>query len=101
MAEVFHIRRQDWGDGSPVTLTVFNDEEAETEHYDLEIEWDDEPVIFDEEGDGYVEGRQFALIYRDGKRFFAQKRHGSAERHSDESPFIALAQLAYDLGVSW
>lgn len=101
MATVYDIEKGNWINDEPITLTVHNDEEASTQHYDMEIEWVDDPVVFDDEGVGYVNGREVATIYQDGRWFYAKERHGDTQRDSNQDPFIALAHLAYTIGIGW
>lgn len=101
--ETYIIEKGDFINDEPVELTVYSSTEAETSHYDLEIEWDDQEDLiegFEAIGTAYANDSDVGRIHKffDSDYWFLE---GTVSRESDESPFIAVAQAAYAIGVGW
>lgn len=94
MPEEYYIQKGD-RIGQNTVLTVENRTDAYTDDFDLEIEWGYGDVAEGEYGIGSVDGRDRAFVSDDGQWWHATPIEGGETLDSDESPFIALAHLAY------
>ena len=104
MVREYVIEQGNWNNEYPVTLTVLSDEEAETQDFEMEIEWldDDEAADmgFEAVGTGYLDDEPFCQVYKEGRYWTAYSLDGYTDRDSSLSPFEAFAHLVYTMG-SW
>jgi hypothetical protein len=93
----YRIPKGNWINDEPITLRVDNIDKASTDHYQLTIEWGD---VDKGVGEGFVNGSRVATIHKDGEWWYAVG-DTRTKRESKETPFHALAWLAYTEGVGW